>query len=239
MMRHAIIAAALCGATLAPMPALADGASITQAIAGTRLDIVARGESTRVPDLATISTGVETRAASAGAALSEAARRVAAMRAELKKAGVADRDIQTSSIRLNPQYIYADGKAPRLTGYEANNTLSVRFRNVADSGKVIDALVAAGANQINGPSFSIEDPAAALDEARTRAIARGRAQADLYARALGLRVVRVVSVSELGGDYAPPPMPMMARAAEMDSSTKIDPGEQKLNVNLAMTFELQ
>jgi len=116
--------------------------------------------------------------------------------------------------------------------------LSVRFRDIASSGKIIDALVAEGANQINGPTLTIDKPEAALDEARAKAVASGRARADLYARALGMRVVRVVSVNESGGDFAPMPVaaPMMQRAR---AETKIDPGEQKLQVNLAMTFELQ
>ena len=95
-----------------------------------------------------------------------------------------------------------------------------------------------GSNQINGPNLVVDKPEAALDEARAKAIASGRARADLYAKSLGMRVVRVVAVSESGGYYAPPPpAPMMARA-EL-ASTKIEPGEQKLQVNVAMTFELQ
>ena len=88
--------------------------------------------------------------------------------------------------------------------------------------------------------MTIDHPEAALDEARAKAVAAGRARADLYARSLGMRVVRVVSVSESGGYAVPPPMPMVMQArAASDAETKIDPGEQKLQVNLAMVFELQ
>ena len=100
------------------------------------------------------------------------------------------------------------------------------------------ALVAEGANQINGPSLTIDKPEAALDEARVKAVAAGRARAELYARALGMRVVRLLSVSEGGGYSVPPPMPMM-RAQADSAATKIDPGEQQLQVTLAMSFELQ
>ena len=98
-----------------------------------------------------------------------------------------------------------------------------------------------GANQINGPSLTIDKPEVALDEARLKAIANGRARAELYARALGMRVVRLLSVSEAGGYAVPPPMPMYARAeaVSQDASTKIDPGEQKVQVSVAMSFELQ
>jgi uncharacterized protein YggE len=118
--------------------------------------------------------------------------------------------------------------------------LTVRFREIANAGKILDALVAEGANQINGPNLTIDHPEAALDEARAKAVTNGRARAELYARAMGMRIVRIVSVAESGGYAAPPPMPvMMARAEAAQADTKIDAGEQKLQVNLAMTFELQ
>lgn len=240
-MRHATIAALLlCAAALPSAAAAQQGSTITQAIAGTRLDLNATGEVTRVPDIATISAGVVTRASKAGAALQQAANRMARVRAALKAAGVADRDIQTSNISLNPEYKYEDGQAPRIVGYSATNQLSVRFRDIANAGAILDALVAEGANQISGPTLSIDKPEAALDEARALAVANGRARAALYARSLGLRVVKVVVVSESGGNFAPPPMPMMmARAEAAQADTKVDPGEQKLQINLAMTFELQ
>ena len=238
-MRHAFIAACLLGATALASPVAAQQASITQSIAGTRLDISASGEVTRVPDLAIISAGVVTRATTARSALQQAANKMARVRAALKAAGVADRDIQTSNINLNPDYAYENNRPPRLTGYNASNQVSVKFRDIANAGEILDALVAEGANSINGPTLTIDKPEAALDEARSRAIAAGRARADLYARSLGLRVVRVVAISESGGSHPMPPPMMMARAESADASTKIDPGEQTLQVNLAMTFELQ
>jgi uncharacterized protein YggE len=118
--------------------------------------------------------------------------------------------------------------------------VSVRFRDIGETGKILDALVSEGANQISGPNLTIDKPEAALDEARVKAIATGRARADLYARALGMRVVRLLSVSESGGYAVPPPMPMYARAEmAQDASTKIDPGEQKIQVSVSMSFELQ
>jgi uncharacterized protein YggE len=161
--------------------------------------------------------------------------------AALKRAGVADRDIQTSSVNLNAEYRYPENQAPQLVGYTASNIVTVRFRDIRSSGKIVDALVGQGANQINGPNLTIDKPEAALDEARANAIAAGRARAELYARSLGMHVARVVSVRESGGyavpPPAPPPPPMMARAEY--ASTKIEPGEQKLQVSLEMTFELQ
>jgi uncharacterized protein YggE len=157
----------------------------------------------------------------------------------LKGAGIEDRDIQTGNISLNPEYRYDNGQSPQLTGYTASNNVNVRFRDIANAGKVIDALVAQGANQISGPTLTVDKPEAALDEARAKAVAAGRARADLYARSMGMRVVRVVAVSESGGYAVPPPMPMMVQARAASAESKIDPGEQKLQINLSMTFELQ
>lgn len=239
-MKHVLTAALIVGAALAPAPALAQPASaITQAIAGTRLDISATGEVTQVPDIAIINAGVVTRGSSAASALQQAANRMDRVLAALKAAGIASRDIQTSNISLNPEYSY-DNNVQRLTGYSASNQVTVRFRDIANAGKILDVLVAQGANQINGPTLTIDHPEAAYDQARARAVADGRARAELYARAMGLRVVRIVSVAESGGSYpVPPPMPMVAMARAERADTKIEAGEQKLQVNLAMTFELQ
>ena len=239
-MKNALLAALLTTAALAPSAAAAQQSTINQTIAGTRLDISATGDVTRVPDLATISAGVVSRAGTATAAIQQTATRMARVREALRRAGIADRDIQTSNISLNPDYIYAEKQPPRLSGYSASNQVIVRFRDIASTGKILDALVEQGANQISGPNLSIEHPEAALDEARVKAIATARARADLYARSLGMRIVRVVSVSESGGYAPPPPMPPMVMAARAErDQTAIDPGEQKLQVAVSMIFELQ
>jgi uncharacterized protein YggE len=235
-----IFLAVLLGAAAVPASVGAQAPVSVPAISGTRLEISATGEATRVPDVAIITAGVVTRAASARAALAQNAARMERVRAALTRAGIADRDIQTSNISLNPEYRYVQDQAPQLTGYSASNQLSVHFRDIAKSGDILDALVAEGANSINGPNLTIDKPEEALDEARTKAVGVGRARAELYARALGMRIVRLVSISESGGGYpVPPPMPVMMEARTQASSTKIDPGEQKLSVSLGMVFELQ
>lgn len=240
-MNQKLLVALLLGAAAVPAGAAAQAAPVSvQTVSGTRLDISATGEATRVPDVAIITAGVVTRAASARAALAQNAARMERVRAALTRAGIADRDIQTSNISLNPEYRYVQDQAPQLTGYSASNQLSVRFHDIAKSGDILDALVAEGANSISGPNLTIDKPEEALDEARTKALGVGRARAERYARALGMRVVRLVSVSENGGGYpVPPPMPVMMEARAQAAATKIDPGEQKLSVSLGMVFELQ
>jgi hypothetical protein len=239
-MKNAFLCAILLAAVPIPSAAAAQQAGITQTIAGTRLDINATGEVARVPDIAIISAGVVSRSPTATAALQDSASKMNQVLAALKRAGVADRDIQTSNIGLNPEYRYPENQSPQLVGYTASNSVTVRFRDIRNSGKILDALVSEGANQINGPTLIVDKPEAALDEARAKAVASARARAELYARSLGMHVARVVSVSESESYPAPPPVPMYARAEAAGApATKIVPGEQKLQVNLAMVFELQ
>ena len=170
-MKNAVLAALMLAVAVLPSTAMAQ--QITQTIAGTRLDISATGEVTRVPDVAIISAGVVSRSASASGALQDTANRMSQVLAALKRAGVADRDIQTSNVSLNPEYRYPENQSPQLVGYTASNNVTVRFRDIRSSGKILDALVAVGANQINGPTLTVDKPESALDEARAKAVAIG------------------------------------------------------------------
>jgi uncharacterized protein YggE len=214
---------------------------------GTLLSVSAEGRSTRVPDLAVFSAGVTTQGKTAGEAMTANAAAMSKVTAALKKAGIADKDIQTSSINLNPVYGQPvhdpQGQMihePRIVGYQANNQVTVKQRDLKNFGKVLDALVAAGANQVNGPSFQMDKPEVALDEARTNAMKAARARADLYARAAGLRVVRILTINE-GGGYQPP-MPVMYAKAEMGAadaaSTPISAGQVEAQVSVNVQFEL-
>jgi len=237
-MRKRLIIATLLACAVPSAPAVAQIAPAVQTISGTRLDVAATGEVTRVPDMVRINAGVVTQSANASEAIRQNAAKMAQVRAALRRAGVAERDIQTSNISLYPDYRHRDNEPPQLTGYRASNELNIRFRDIAKAGPIIDALVAEGVNQINGPALEIEHPEAALDEARTRALAVARARAELYARALGMRVKRILAVSEPG---AAPPMPMagMMRLQAADAATEVAPGEQRLSVVLNVSFELE
>lgn len=222
--------------------ALAIAAPLAAQTAPTLLTVAAEGRVERAPDVADLSAGVVTQAATASEALRLNAGRMTTVIAALKRAGIADRDIQTSGLNLNPQYRYVENQPPQLTGYQAVNNVSVRVRDLGNMGRTVDALVAQGANQINGPSFRLDKPDAALDEARVAAIAKARARAELYARATGLSVRRIAQISETGG-MVPPPYPVpMVRAEAMaakDASTPIAAGEVEASITVNVTFELQ
>jgi len=207
---------------------------------GAILDVSATGKTTRVPDIATIRAGVVTQAATAAQALTDNAQRMNAVLIALKAAGVQPRDIMTSNVSLSPQYRYENNQPPVITGYQASNTVSIRFRDIARSGAILDTLVKQGANQIDGPSLSLDQPDAALDEARVDAVKRARARAELYAKAAGLSVVRILTISE-GGDMAgpQPPMPVYRMAAAKVADTSIAPGETDVSVTVSVRFLLK
>lgn len=239
-MRSIMLAAT--AAMLVPMSAGAQQVPAPAApvlLDATLLDVVAEGRSTRVPDLATIRAGVVTQGTTAQVALSENATRMDRVIAALKRAGVADRDLQTATIQLNPQYRYGENVPPAITGYQATNTVSVRFRDVAKSGAILDALVREGANQIDGPNLAVEAMDTAMDEARTDAIRRARARAELYAKAAGLRVERILVIAEGATALPPQPMPQMMMRAEMAKDSQVLPGEQEINATVTVRFLLR
>ena len=225
---------------LSATPLMAQPLMAQPAAAPILLNLTTEGRVTRTPDIAELSAGVVSTAATASAALAENSRAMTAMVAALRKAGVANADIQTSNLSLNPQYRYENNRSPVLTGYQASNTVAVKVRAIADTGRLVDTLVSQGANQINGPSFSLDKPEAALDEARTSAVSTARARAALYARAAGLKVKRILSISEGSANQPPIPRPMMRVAmAEADMAAPVEPGEVALAVSVSISFELE
>ena len=242
-MRHLVLLAAA-ALPAAALPAAAQAQQETSVLpmvpaSGTLLDVTAEGRTTRVPDLATIRAGVVNQGADAAGALAANATAMTRVLAGLKAAGIAQRDIATANVQLSPQYRYQENQPPVITGYQATNSVSVRFRDVAKSGLILDALVGEGANQIDGPNLSIDQPDAALDEARADAVKRARARAELYARAAGMRVTRIVSITENGENAGSPNPPMlMARASMAKDSTQIVAGEKDVTVSISVRFLL-
>jgi uncharacterized protein len=232
----ALAAALLTGA--AALPAHADTADA--AFRATTLNLSASGESKVTPDLATITLGVQTDGATAAGAMSANAVQMNKVIAALKKAGIAERDIQTSNLSVNPQYVYVENNPPKLNGYQANNQVTIQVRDLTKLGQTVDATVGAGATNVGGVSFGLQNPQAAEDAARLDAVKALQAKADLYARATGYKIVRLVSLGE-GGGYtpSPPPMPMYAMAKrEMADSSPVSAGELKVRIDVSATYEL-
>ena len=235
------LALALALTSLTPMTTSAQqsSAEVSTAAQGTILTVSATGAAHRAPDFATVSAGVVTQAAAADAAMRDNATRMNAVLAALKSAGIAERDIRTSRITLEPQYRYEQNQAPAIVGYQASNSVSVKIHDLARLGRVLDALIGQGANQINGPSFGIEHPEAAYAEARRNAVHAAMEQARTYAEALGVKVRRIVSINE-GDSRGSMPMPMarLAAAPPPASATPIAGGETELDIHIEVVFEL-
>lgn len=242
-MRYPIVTLAAAALASAAFPAGAQSAGEVPILPdATVLDVVATGEVSRVPDVAAIRAGVVTQSATAAAALAENAARMERIVAALRAAGIASRDITTANVGLAPQYRYGENQPPVITGYQATNTVSVKFREIAKSGGVLDALVKAGANQIDGPQMSIDKPAAALDAARVEAVKQAQARAALYAQAAGMRVERIVKIEEAGENRGNMPRPpVMYARAEMasDAQTQVLPGETTVSATVNVRFLLK
>lgn len=202
------------------------------------LSMSGHGEVQAAPDQAQVTAGVTTAAPTAAAALSANTARMKTVFAALEKMGVPERNIQTVNFSVSPQYTNgADNLPPRLTGYQVSNDVALRLDDVSRLGAALDALVGAGANQMNAISFSIRDPAPLLDKARADAVANARARAQTYARAAGVTLGPILSISEGGGD-APRPLykAVMMSAAR---AVPVAAGEESVNADVAMVWEIQ
>ena len=247
MRRALFISLALLGASTA-----AAQTSPTEVLAPnqTLLEVRSTGQSYVAPDQATLTGGVVTFATTSREAADSNARAMAQVVAALKKAGVAPRDIQTQSVSLDSQSNYdrQGAEPPRITGYQARNAVTVRVRDVTKASELLTVLFEAGANDVNGPFFSIEDDSAAVAKARADAVSKAKAEADAYATAFGMRVVKVLRISERqrsatyesivvtgsrirpAGAPPPPPPPMWSPAVEV--------GEMEQKVTIWVDFAL-
>lgn len=233
MLRLPLAATAL-AVLLSFSPAIADEARMTRTIS-----LTGHGEVRSVPDVATITSGVSSQGATASDALAANTSAMNAMFAALKEAGITEKDVQTSNFMVQPRYNFPEGKAPELVGYEVSNNVTVTARKIADLGALLDKLVRAGSNQINGIAFSVSEPDAALDEARKRAVEDAMRKAKVYAGAAGVTLGPVVTISESGG-YQPPVPMVRAKALMADSApVPVAAGEQTLAVDVNITWEIK
>ncbi len=230
-MRHAFLAAAAVGLALAGQAAAEEPLR--------QVTVTGSAEIEADPDLATVTAGVATRAASAAAALGANSETMTAVFAALDAAGIARRDLQTSELSLNPVYdSQRDGQdgPPPAVAYQASNMVTVRVRDVGKLGEVIDALAGAGANQLYGVSFEVADPRSALDAARQKAVADARAKAELFAKAAGVTLGPVQSIREGGGMTSPAPY---RAKAEMAAAPPVAAGTVTLSADVELVFGLQ
>ena len=236
MIRYSIPAFAALG-----LATTAQAAEIQIAVTGPVVELSVIEQVKAEPDLVNVSAGVTTDAPTAVEALRLNSVEMRKVIDRLKALGVAERDIQTTGINLNARYDYDQRQQRQIfRGYQASNTVSVTLRDIDETGKVLDALVVAGATDLNGPSFSLDDDTSAKAQARASAMTRGRAQALEYARMAGYSDIRLLEINEtITGHNGP--MPQMRAVTTVDvaeQSAPVQPGLVGTSVNITVKYEM-
>lgn len=206
-----------------------------------RMTLTGTGEVFVAPDMATINLGVSSFHKQASQAMAMNTQSMAKVFNALKGAEIASRDIQTSSLSLNPQWDRRSNSnnQPRIIGYNAQNTVTVRVRDLSKVGPVLDLLTKLGANRINNISFGIQKPRPHQDEARKRAVKDARIKAELYVQAAGVELGQIISINENGGVQRPQPMARMEMAVMASDAVPIAEGELGIRSNITIVYELK
>ena len=194
-----------------------------------------------VPDIAIVSIGVTTRGATAAEALAANSTEMASVIETISGEGVASRDIGTSGFSIFPVYEQqqpsngVETDPPKIVGYQVTNEVRVTIRDIATSGGILDKVVSAGANQVNGITFDSADRKTPADAALADAIADARRQAEIMAEAAGVRLVRIVNINASSGGG----QPVFARMEmAMDAAVPVMPGQREVNANASVTWEI-
>jgi uncharacterized protein YggE len=190
------------------------------------------------PDVADLQLGVSIARPSVDAARADAATAMTAILGAVREAGVADRDIRTTLVSVQPRYDYRDGRAPVLTGYDLSNSVQVTVRDLAALGSVIDGSLKAGATSMDSLSFRLDDPTQAERAARLAAVAQARSRAEILAEAAGVSIDGVSEVVEGSGPGPGYPQPKAARMMQADSATPVEAGTTEISVTVTVTFRL-
>jgi hypothetical protein len=229
-------------ATLIAMP-VAVGAAETEKREAV-IAVSGEADSSVAPDMAVVTLGVVRLEKTARAALDGNSQAMSAVLKGLKDEGIADKDLQTSDFSIQPQYVYPDNsngeqKAPVLTGYQVSNTLTVRIRDLKKLGVILDRTVTLGVNQGGDIRFTNDNPEKTIDEARKRAVRNAFAKARTLADAAGVKLGRVIEISEASSQPEAQPLARMAMAKQADTAVPVAAGENTYTVNVSITFAIE
>lgn len=228
-----LVVAAIASPAFAPRPI--NGADPTTPPEHT-ISVTGTGKVVVTPDIADLRLGVSVNKPTVKAARASAAESMTNVIAALKKLGIADKDIQTTNLSLQPNYEYNNG-APRLKGYNLTNTVAVTIRDLEKIGDAIDDSLAAGATTMDGVTFRNENPAAAEEQARKEAMTQAKAKADTLASSAGVHIAGVSSISETSAPI-PYPIPYFGAAAgaAQDTSTPVQVGTNEVSVSVSVVY---
>lgn len=235
----ALALTALPAAAHPPMHGCGMGMGMGMGAPAPTINVQGEGRASVAPDLATVSLGVTTQAPTAAQAMADNAARQSAVIEALRAQGIAPADLQTQGLNLAPMQDFSrEGQPPVITGYQAQNIVTARIRDLSRLGPLLDTMVAAGATDVQGISFSREDAAATEDRARTEAVAEARRRAEVIAGAAGMELGPLVSLTDTSFSNGPRPMAMMARAADSAQATPVETGELTLTAQVAGVWSL-
>jgi hypothetical protein len=235
----ALAAAAAVGCSAASVAA-DEGAAGGQYAMKRTIAVTGVGEASRTPDMANLTLGVDAEGATAAEALRKNSAQMEATIKSLTDAGVDKKDIQTSNLSVGAKYDYSpEGRPPRIIGYQATNSVSVKLRNIDRAGAIIDKAVGVGANRLDSIWFSFADPKPILNEARKNAVADAKERAALYADAAGVKLGPILQISD-GYAPLPGPVPVMARMDMAEAkAVPISPGESTTSASVTIIYEIQ
>lgn len=201
--------------------------------------VTGEGKVSVPPDIAVISAGVQAQGATVKIAQDQLNKNINAVSAAVKATGVDSKDIQTSGYNINAMYDY-NARTPRITGYQASSNLTLKVRAIDKANAVIDAATAAGANQIGGISFDVDDKTKVQNEARQKAVADAKSKAENAAHIAGFKLGRIINYSEDFGN-GPRPIPMMAKAGSTGTEvpTQVEPGSNEITVTVTLSYQIQ
>ena len=239
MIRHSF-PLAVAAATLAMVPAVASAAEVQIQATGPVVELAVTESVSAAPDIANLDAGVTTFAPTAVESMQQNATAMTAVIDRIEALGIDRDDIQTSGINLGAEYEYVEAtRSQRFRGYRVTNRVNVKLRDVDQTGAVLDALVAAGATDLGGVSFAIDDPAVAQEQARTTAVETANERALNYARTAGYTGVRLLEISEMSGPNFPQPMFRAVSLQAADAaSTPVRRGQVEASVTVTVKFEM-
>lgn len=209
--------------------------------------VTGQGKVKARPDMASINLGVATVAPTAADALNKNTSAMNTLMKALTSNGIEERDIQTAQFSVNPEYRQPNPRnpdeqynPPKISGYRVSNDVSIKVRNLKNLGKVLDQVVTAGANQVNGINFSVAEPEPLLDDARKNATLDAKRKAQIYANAAGIKLGRVLFITESSSHFPGPiPLATMSRGFAEASSVPISPGEQELSTTVSVGYAIE
>jgi uncharacterized protein YggE len=210
-----------------------------------RILVTGQGSVQLAPDMALLQLTVTREAETAREALDANSAAMSEVIKDLRAQGIAERDLQTDNFSIQPRYVYPKPKTagenlpPRIVGYTVRNGLGVRVRDLDKLGAIIDRSVTLGVNQGGGITFTNDDPSAALEQARTRAVEDAAARARTLAAAAGVKLGRVLEISEQSRHSPPVPM-MRSKMAMADAaeSVPVAAGENSYEVAVNLTYAI-